>query len=421
MSSASEAELSACNSCGQTAEALGGVLRKCTACAAVCYCSIECQRADWRAGHKANCGKMKMNRIKTTRTTGGGKKPGDKPSGTPSAGADVECIEVVNKRMNDKDDASSIFGGVFFTGKVAKNRKGVFTIPVEGTLTWENFPGMGEMVQTGTFEKGTGGFTNTDGTTIRGTGRNKKTYKGAHVVSVPNGKGVETWIDSETGTTCRLQGTFVRGLLQGEGTWVNSNKDILTGNFVDSKPAGRVKVMKPATREVNWGTLVAKDGKTNFHGEADSWQIGQSTMINTRFEHGKQMGAMTHVVREKPGDLTSKVRGKHTQTRLDKAPSRDWVCAVCTQGHVPVDWDYVTDGTWFHPRGTYQLKCGHAFHGDCLMQWFNTDAPRQAKAGNVENGVAPFKCPTCRKNAWEFPQDCVDCEGADQRVSAAGA
>lgn len=32
-------------------------LRACGRCRAVGYCSAECQRADWAAGHKAECGK----------------------------------------------------------------------------------------------------------------------------------------------------------------------------------------------------------------------------------------------------------------------------------------------------------------------------------------------------------------------------
>ncbi|KXZ44339.1 hypothetical protein GPECTOR_69g432 [Gonium pectorale] len=35
---------------------LGGGLRRCGGCGAVRYCSVDCQRAHWRAGHSAECG-----------------------------------------------------------------------------------------------------------------------------------------------------------------------------------------------------------------------------------------------------------------------------------------------------------------------------------------------------------------------------
>lgn len=33
----------------------GPELKKCQRCSAVVYCSQECQRADWKAGHKLAC------------------------------------------------------------------------------------------------------------------------------------------------------------------------------------------------------------------------------------------------------------------------------------------------------------------------------------------------------------------------------
>ncbi len=46
------ASASACAHCNRTNE-----LRTCSACKQVSYCSTECQKADWRSGHKAACKK----------------------------------------------------------------------------------------------------------------------------------------------------------------------------------------------------------------------------------------------------------------------------------------------------------------------------------------------------------------------------
>ena len=49
-------DCSACAVCGRTAEAVSlAALLMCGRCRGVAYCSAACQRADWKAGHKAAC------------------------------------------------------------------------------------------------------------------------------------------------------------------------------------------------------------------------------------------------------------------------------------------------------------------------------------------------------------------------------
>lgn len=43
-----------CASC-QAPEGLAMKHKQCSACKAVYYCSVECQRVDWKAGHKNRC------------------------------------------------------------------------------------------------------------------------------------------------------------------------------------------------------------------------------------------------------------------------------------------------------------------------------------------------------------------------------
>jgi hypothetical protein len=40
-----------CQYCGQTT----AIPKRCTGCKVTFYCSKECQRADWKSGHKLNC------------------------------------------------------------------------------------------------------------------------------------------------------------------------------------------------------------------------------------------------------------------------------------------------------------------------------------------------------------------------------
>uniref|UniRef100_A0A7S2PP54 MYND-type domain-containing protein n=1 Tax=Leptocylindrus danicus TaxID=163516 RepID=A0A7S2PP54_9STRA len=47
-----------CDACGKTYAELGmKQLKKCTRCMNAFYCSVECQRTQWRAGHKEACRK----------------------------------------------------------------------------------------------------------------------------------------------------------------------------------------------------------------------------------------------------------------------------------------------------------------------------------------------------------------------------
>lgn len=47
-------EMSHCSCCGQVASE-DVILMKCSACKAVVYCTLECQKKDWKAGHKQRC------------------------------------------------------------------------------------------------------------------------------------------------------------------------------------------------------------------------------------------------------------------------------------------------------------------------------------------------------------------------------
>ena len=44
-----------CASCGAESGLGGSALKPCSRCKAVSYCGKECQRAHWKAGHKAAC------------------------------------------------------------------------------------------------------------------------------------------------------------------------------------------------------------------------------------------------------------------------------------------------------------------------------------------------------------------------------
>lgn len=44
-----------CAACGQLPATGGQRLKRCDRCLSRWYCSAACQRADWRAGHKAVC------------------------------------------------------------------------------------------------------------------------------------------------------------------------------------------------------------------------------------------------------------------------------------------------------------------------------------------------------------------------------
>ena len=50
----SSQEMNHCMCCGRVA-CEDVVLMKCSACKAVVYCSSECQRKDWKTGHKQKC------------------------------------------------------------------------------------------------------------------------------------------------------------------------------------------------------------------------------------------------------------------------------------------------------------------------------------------------------------------------------
>lgn len=50
----SSQEMGHCMCCGKEA-CEDVVLMKCSACKAVVYCSSECQRKDWKTGHKQKC------------------------------------------------------------------------------------------------------------------------------------------------------------------------------------------------------------------------------------------------------------------------------------------------------------------------------------------------------------------------------
>ena len=47
-------EMRHCFCCGQMASEDVNLL-KCGACKAVVYCTLECQKKDWKAGHKQKC------------------------------------------------------------------------------------------------------------------------------------------------------------------------------------------------------------------------------------------------------------------------------------------------------------------------------------------------------------------------------
>lgn len=53
----SQSNKPACDFCGKD----GSGTKKCTACTSVYYCSKECQRGDWKKGHKALCAQFKAN------------------------------------------------------------------------------------------------------------------------------------------------------------------------------------------------------------------------------------------------------------------------------------------------------------------------------------------------------------------------
>lgn len=55
------ADLIVCGSC-QAPEGLATKHKQCSACKSVYYCSVECQRVDWKAGHKSRCKELQSRK-----------------------------------------------------------------------------------------------------------------------------------------------------------------------------------------------------------------------------------------------------------------------------------------------------------------------------------------------------------------------
>ena len=83
-------DCTACAYCGGVESIAGGrANRKCAQCASVAYCSKECQRKHWKAGHKAVCKVLAANR--RSGSAGGGGSTGSAGSAGSGGGATAQA------------------------------------------------------------------------------------------------------------------------------------------------------------------------------------------------------------------------------------------------------------------------------------------------------------------------------------------